>query len=208
MTAYLKHYLAKFAGRLLVFLLFLCLYVTRRADIGRFMQAGSLSELQADAVSAPGTFLCLVLLWILFLWTMLTHLFPGLLPEPGGTPDLCPNEKAACGIAPAGGRPAVQYDMTGSDYMRLWYRPTISSTLVSRGLPGQQASANALSARNRTSSSFTISLRSKECERFFVLFLFCAPSYRPTVGGFAVCQSRRLSVNSAFILPLSFSHAR
>jgi len=81
MTVYLKQYLAKFAGRLLVFLLFLCLYVTRRADIGRFIQAGSLSELQADAVSAPGTFLYLVLLWILFLWTMLTHLFPGLLPE-------------------------------------------------------------------------------------------------------------------------------
>ena len=81
MTAYLKQYLAKFAGRLLVFLLFLCLYAARRADIGRFMQAGSLSELQADAAAAPGTFLCLALLWILFLWTMLTHLFPGLLPE-------------------------------------------------------------------------------------------------------------------------------
>ena len=81
MTAYLKHYLAKFAGRLLVFLLFLCLYAARRADIGRFMQAGSLSELQADAAAVPGTFLCLVLLWILFVWTMLTHLFPGLLPE-------------------------------------------------------------------------------------------------------------------------------
>ena len=44
---------------------------------------------------------------------------PGLPPEPGGTPDLCLNEKAACGITPAGGRLTVQYDMTGFDHMRL-----------------------------------------------------------------------------------------
>ena len=35
----------------------------------------------------------------------------------------------------------------GKNYIRLRYRASISSTLVSRGLPGQQASAKADSAR-------------------------------------------------------------
>ncbi len=50
-------------------------------------------------------------------------------------------------------------------YIILRYSAAISSTLVSRGLPGRHASAKALSARNCTSSSFTMVSGPRECPR-------------------------------------------
>ena len=60
--------------------------------------------------------------------------------------------------APLKGR-APAFSIAVTIYSRLRYRSAISSTLVSRGLPGQQASAKADSDRNWTSSSFKMPLR-------------------------------------------------
>ena len=76
LSSHMKQYLVKFAGRLLVFLLLLLLYAFRREEITRFMEARSFMEIRDNAVLIP-----LLLLWVLFLWTMAVHLFPGILPE-------------------------------------------------------------------------------------------------------------------------------